>query len=222
MAHPADMTHITVPDQTPSADFAVTSPQSSFAISFTVFDKTDLRVTVNSVEVEQADFDFFGTLGFEGGYPGGIVTFGSSVSNSVVRIWSEMPPARTNDFLEGAGLPARSINTELDRLTARARDIRLRFQRTPTLAFATDHTLTEDEAGQLFTNEGASGTRNFTLPPASAGLRFEFAVVVAFSLVVKSSTGTALFTGAAIGDIIAIRGFDDGTWKVESSAGSWS
>jgi hypothetical protein len=219
--------HITVPDESPSADFAVVGSTSDFAITWTVFDQTDLRVTVNSVELLQSEFSFVGTAGYEGGYPGGTVTLNVAVTNSAVRIWSEMPPARVNDFLEGAGMPARALNTEFDRLTARARDVRLRNQRTPVLAFATNHTLTEAEAGQIFTNEGASATRTFTLPPASAGLLFTFAVVVAHSLVIDADGtdtvgGAATLTGAAIGDMIAIRGFDDGTWSVESSSGTWA
>lgn len=219
--------HITVPDESPSADFAVTSSEDTFAITFTVFDQTDLRVTVNSVELLQAEFDFTGTPGYEGGYPGGDVVLLTPVSNSAVRIWSEMPPARTNDFLEGTGMPARSLNTEMDRLTARARDMRLRFQRTPVLAFLTNHTLDETEAGQIFTNEGLSGSLTYTLPAASAGLLFGFAVVVAHNLVIDAAgsdtvNGSGTLTGSAIGDMIFLRGFDDGTWKVESSAGSWS
>lgn len=219
--------HITVPDQTPSVDFAVVGSTAAFAFAFTYFDPTDLRVTVNSVELLQSAFSVVGTAGYEGGYPGGTVTLNTPVTNSAVRIWSEAPPARVNDFLEGAGLPARSLNTELDKLTARARDVRLRFQRTPVLAFATDHTLTAAEGGQIFTNEGASVTRTYFLPPAAAGLLFTFAVVVAHNLVLDANGtdtvgGAGTLTGSTIGDMIVIRGFDDGTWKVESSTGTWA
>lgn len=221
------MAHIQVPDESPDADFAVTSAEDDFAITWTVFDQTDLRVTVNSVELLQAEFSFVGTPGYEGGYPGGTVTLNTPVSSSQVRIWSETPPARVNDFLEGTGFPARALNTELDRLTACGRDMRLRMQRTPVLAFATNHTLDADEAGQIFTNEGLSGSLTYTLPPASAGLKFTFAVVVAHDLVLDAAGadtvgGAGTLTGSAIGDMICIRGFDDGTWKVESSAGTWA
>lgn len=227
MAHSPGMTHITVPDQNPNADFAVDDAQSDFVIAFTVFDQTDLRVTVNGAELLQSEFTFVGTPGYEGGYPGGTVTLDTPVTSSTVRIWSEIPPSRTNDFLEGTGMPARALNTEMDRLTARARDMRLRFQRTPVIAHTTDHTLDETEAGQIFTNEGASGAITYTLPPASAGLSFGFAVVVAQYLNIEADGddeigGSASASGGALGDMIFLRGFDDGTWKLESSAGSWS
>jgi hypothetical protein len=221
------MTHITVPDDDPFLETAVTGSTSAFPFTFTYFDATDLRVTVNSVELAQADFEVVGTPGYEGGYPGGTVTLDVAVSNSTVRIWSEMPPARVNDFLEGPGFPARSINTELDRLTARQRDVRLRFQRTPVLAFANNHTLTADEAGQIFTNEGKSATYTYSLPAASAGLVFTFAVVVAFSLVIDAAGsdtvgGAGSLSNTAIGSMITLRGFDSGLWLVESSSGTWA
>jgi hypothetical protein len=221
------MTHITVPDQTPSADFAVVGSTADFALTFTIFDKTDLRVTVNGAEKLQADFDFVGTPGFEGGYPGGTVTLLAPVTNSAVRIWSEMPPARVNDFLEGPGLPARAVNTELDRLTARMRDVRLRFQRTPTIAHVLDHTLTADEAGQFFTNEGSSGQMDYTLPPASAGLKFGIAVVDNHPIGLLAHSGeyvggSSTLTGSVIGSMICVVGTDEGKWLIESSIGTWA
>lgn len=221
------MTHITVPDDDPFVEFAVTSAEDEFAFTFTYFDATDLRVMVNSVELPQFDFTVVGTPGFEGGYPGGTVTLDVAVSNSKVRIWSEMPPARVNDFLEGPGFPARSINTELDRLTARARDVRLRFRRTPVIAFLIDHTLSADDAGQIFTNEGSTATLTYTLPAASAGLVFTFAVVAAFGLVLDAAGsdtvgGAGSLSNAAISSIIVIRGMDSGLWLVESSSGTWA
>jgi hypothetical protein len=222
------MTHITVPDQTPSADFAVTSSQSDFAISFTVFDQTDLRVTVNGQELLQADFTFVGTPGYEGGYPGGTVTLDTPVTSSAVRIWSEIPPARVNDFLEGPGVPSRSINTEFDRITARMRDMRLRMERAPVIAHSSDHTLEETEAGQVFTNEGASATVTFTLPPCTSGLKYPFAVVVAHSLVISrdgsdtiGGSAASSLTGTGIGSMIVLRGTDSGIWLIESQTGTW-
>lgn len=221
------MTHITVPDDDPFVEFAVVGSTSDFAFTFAYFDATDLRVTVNSVELAQADFTVVGTTGYEGGYPGGTVTLDTPVTNSTVRIWSEIPPARTRDFLEGTGFPSEAVNTELDRLTARGRDVRLRFQRTPVLAFALDHTLTAAEAGQIFTNEGKSATYTYSLPAASVGLLYTFAVVVAFSLVIDAAGsdtvgGAGSLSNAAIGSMITVRGFDDGLWLVESSSGTWA
>lgn len=216
------MAHITVPDETPSVDFAVTLLQDTFVFDFTYFDQTDLRVTVNGKELQQIEFDTVGDPGFEGGYPGGALTLAVPVENSTVRIWSEVPPARVNDFLEGPGFPARSINTEFDRLWAWARDMRLRLQRTPVLTSLIDRTLTDEDAGQIWTNEGNAASLTYTLPLASSGLEFTFAVVVAFSLVINDSDDDTLYTGSGIGSIIRLRGMDDGTWLVESSTGTWA
>lgn len=220
------MAHITVPDETPSADYAVTLAQDTFIFDFTFFDQTDLRVTVNGIELQQEEFSVVGDPGYEGGYPGGTLTLNEPVADSTVRIWSDMPPARVNDFLEGTGLPARAVNTEMDRLTARMRDMLLRMQRIPVIAFALDQTLDEDDAGQIITNEGASGALTYTLPPASAGLKFGFAVVVAQDLEIAADSGETVggassLTASDIGAMMFIRGFDDGTWLIESQTGTW-
>lgn len=223
--------HITVPDQTPFISYTVTGSTSAFRIEWTLFDKTDLRVVVGGAELEQGDFEITGDTGYEGGYPGATVTLDSAVANTTVRIWSEMPPVRINDFTEGGGFPARALNTELDRATARLRDMRLRMQRTPTIARATSGALTAAQAGQMFTNEGASTTLAYTLPAASAGLIFPFAVVAAHTLQILTASGDTIYdatatgttlSASAIGSIIEVKGTDADTWIVASKNGTWS
>ena len=41
------MARLTIPDETPSATFTVTTSTSAFAISFALFAKADLRVSVD-------------------------------------------------------------------------------------------------------------------------------------------------------------------------------
>jgi hypothetical protein len=223
--------HVTVPDQSPFISYTVTSAEDEYRIEWTLFDKTDLRVVVGGRELAQNEFEITGDGGYEGGYPGATVTLDVAVSNTTVRIWSEMPPVRINDFTEGGGFPARALNTELDRATARLRDMRLRMQRTPTLARSTSGALTVAQAGQMWTNEGASGTLAYTLPQASAGLTFSFAVVVAQTLQILSFSGDTIYdatssgdtlSASAIGCIIELKGTNEDTWLVASKNGTWA
>lgn len=223
--------HITVPDQNPFVAYTVTTAQADFRIEWTVFDQTDLRIVVGGTELAQADFVIVGDGGYEGGYPGATVTLDVAVSDTTVRIWSEMPPVRINDFNEGAGFPARSLNTELDRATARLRDMRLRLQRTPTLSRATSGALLVSQAGEMRTNEGKTATLAYTLPQAAPGLIFPFAVVAAYSLQVLANSGDAIndagstgttLSSATVGCVIEVRGIDADTWLVASKNGTWA
>ena len=56
-------------------------------------------------------------------------------------------------------------------------------------AKATDYTVTTSDMGVLFTNTGAAGAVNFTLPAIEAGLAFEFQVVADQDLTVTSAAG---------------------------------
>lgn len=227
------MAHITVPDQNPFIEYTATAGQTSFGFDFTFFDATDLRVTQDGVELPQSAFEVTGTSGFEGGYPSGTVVLDSAASaGDIVRIWSETPPVRINDFLEGAGLPARATNTELDKLTARLRDMRLRMQRIPTVSFAADDALDINTMGHLITNEGASGALDVVLPPASAGLRVIAAVVQAFSLNFSTDSTSDLiydagssgddFASSTVGSIAELVCVSDSIWLVVSKNGNWA
>jgi hypothetical protein len=223
------MPHITVPDQIPLNEFVVTGADATFDINFTFFDKSDLRITVDNVELAQDAFEIVGTPGLEGGYPGGTVTLDVAVSSCTVLIWSEIPPVRVTDFTEGGGLPTRAANTEFDRLTARARDLRLRAQRTPVLTFNAPTVIALEDCGQLFTNLGT--VAGYTLPPASAGLTIEFAIVRAATLTIGadgtdtirdvSSSGTAI-SASAIGSILRLICLTGESWSVASKNGTWA
>jgi hypothetical protein len=117
------MAHITVPDESTRTTFIVTTSQSIFSIPWTLFDKTDIQITVGGVALTQGDFTFAPNTDFEGGFNGGQVTLNAPVSSTTVVIYRKIITARTEDF--GAGpVSARDRNTALDRLTAMAQDAR--------------------------------------------------------------------------------------------------
>jgi hypothetical protein len=117
------MAHITVPDESTKTTFIVTTSQSIFSIPWTLFDKTDIQITVGGVALTQGDFTFAPNTDFEGGFNGGQVTLNTPVSSTTVVIYRKIITARTEDF--GAGpVSARDRNTALDRLTAMAQDAR--------------------------------------------------------------------------------------------------
>jgi hypothetical protein len=117
------MAHITVPDESTKTTFIVTTSQSIFSIPWTLFDKTDIQITVGGVALTQGDFTFAPNSDFEGGFNGGQVTLNTPVSSTTVIIWRKIIVMRTEDF--GAGpVSARDRNTALDRLTAMIQDAR--------------------------------------------------------------------------------------------------
>jgi len=223
--------HITVPDETPLAEFDVTASEDEFAFDFVFFDRDDLIVTVNDKRLEDSEYEVAGTTGREGGYIGGVVTLDVAVTSSNVKVWRDILPVRSGDFLEGAGFRATPINTEFDRLTARQQDTRLRFQRVQTFSSSTDKSLLAANMGCQWTNKAASGAIEYTLPAASAGLHAWFSVVNALSLTVlcegdeeilnAGSTGTEM-ASSTIGSILHLIGTDTGTWVVDSKNGTWA
>lgn len=222
--------HITVPDETPFVEYVVTSSTTDFPFSFTFFDRDDLRVSVDDEELDDADFEVTGTTGYEGGYPGGTVVLDVAVDDVVVKIWSDIAPVRANDFLEGGGFRATPVNTEYDKLTARQRDTRLRFQRITTLSSSTSASLAATDMGTLRTNKAASGTITYTLPSASSGLHAWFAVVNAYTLNITVDSDDEIFddgdsgatmASSTVGSIFHLIGTDNGTWVVDSKNGTW-
>ncbi|MHA7900766.1 MAG: hypothetical protein ACX94B_12955 [Henriciella sp.] len=119
------MTHVTVPDEDSFRVVdVVASTTGPFQIEFTVFDKADLRVSVDDVELTQSDFSFVGTAGTEGGFDGGEVTLVTAVENANVKIWRDIRRVRADDVETGNPNQIRDINTALDRHTAQAQDDR--------------------------------------------------------------------------------------------------
>jgi len=164
------MAHVTVPNLPRYTSFSVgsTATTGPFAFSFTVFDKSDLRVSVDGTELGSGDFTFAGTAGYEGGFPGGSISLISSVSNAEVKIWADTLALRTDDIIPGNPNQVRDINTTLDRLTVQAQE--LRRDMASALRYpigASIPALMDGVAGQAFGPDGAGGVRTFT--PSGSG-----------------------------------------------------
>lgn len=103
-------------------------------------------------------------------------------------------------------------------------------------AHTTADTLTATETGTVHTNTGASGEVTFTLPLATVGLRYGFAVGAAQQLRIDPngsqtislpSTGVPSAAGAyivadAIGENVQIACLIAGNWSVLSYTGTWT
>lgn len=98
-------------------------------------------------------------------------------------------------------------------------------------------TVTAEETGTTFTNEGASGTVTLNLPAATVGLHYHGVVNAAQSLrfdpngseimghmTAGSSAGTAgQYTGSStVGAAIHIKCIKAGYWEVVSAKGTWT
>jgi len=127
------MARLTIPDEVTSVSFTVTTPTTAFPISFALFDKADLIVTVDDVELNQSGFTFSGTLLEGGGYSGGTVTLNTAVDNVTVLIRRVVGAARASNFAPAGTVPVGSVDMALNRLTAAIQDAqrevaRIQFQ----------------------------------------------------------------------------------------------
>jgi hypothetical protein len=96
-------------------------------------------------------------------------------------------------------------------------------------------TLTNNDCGKVFTNEGAAGAITFALPAATVGMRFRFQVLVAQELRIDPngtetiglpSTGAQqaagkYITADAVGEGIEIFCVKAGSWHVRG-VGTWT
>lgn len=88
------------------------SAGSVFDFPFPVLDAADLRVAVDTVVLDSADFSIAGI----GAESGGSVTLATQPADgSRITLWRDMPFQRTTDFTPGADLRAAVLNDELDR-----------------------------------------------------------------------------------------------------------
>ena len=136
------MPHITVSDISPKQSFAVGATPSSgpFALpsGFVVFDPSeDLKVyngttllTYASSPANASQWGFTGTL-IDGGYQGGTINLGGTVSNTTIVVVRDIPIKRLTDYpYPAATLDIAGLNTDLDRLTAIFQDRESRDNRT--------------------------------------------------------------------------------------------
>jgi hypothetical protein len=88
------------------------------------------------------------------------------------------------------------------------------------------------DSGHTFTNAGATGSVPLTLPPASQGMQFTFAHVVAQNLVIQASTGNTINAGSVgkkysctsgnTTDTVTLLAVDSTHWVVKSQFGTWA
>jgi len=106
--------HIKMPDVAPVVRYAANGAQVAFSYPFPVFASEDIAVYFNGA-LQVSGYDVSGA----GSTMGGTVTFDDAPSeDTVITIERRMPLERMTDFLEGGDLSARSLNNELDYLTA--------------------------------------------------------------------------------------------------------
>ena len=122
------MAKLTIPDEQTYADFTVTAAQAAFPFAFAIFNKEDLRVRVNGVDVPQSGFTFTGTQLEGGGYQGGYITLNDAVANASVRVWRRIRPKRRSNFASPASVPVRSIDMEFNKAIAIAQDVALALE----------------------------------------------------------------------------------------------
>ena len=99
-----------------------------------------------------------------------------------------------------------------------------------------DYTVSASESGKTFTNEGAAGTITFSLPPATKGLVFKFAVEAAQQLRIDANGtetislpssgvpggGGKYLVADAVGETVALECAKDGSWQVMGYTGTWT
>lgn len=219
------MARLIIPDEPNFATFTATE-QAVFPISFALFAKENLRVSVNGVELSQSDFTFSGALLTGGGYQGGSVTLNNAATGDV-RIWRDIRQVRTTNYAPSNNVPVGSIDAALNRLTAQQQDIASVMDRVPQTAPGETPPTWEEvltAAGLLGSNVGAipvvptggdtavplAGWRGLVLPPEAFG-----AIAGVFTLLAGSSNKTALTKAANAGVIL------DGGGRTYALNGRW-
>ena len=88
-----------------------------------------------------------------------------------------------------------------------------------------DYSILSEDSGKIFTNEGASGEIELTLPTAAAGLNYKFAVKNSNALKVPVNSGDKIIDkdsnesdvgiiGNTKGDIVKVTAIDDTYWFI--------
>lgn len=98
-----------------------------------------------------------------------------------------------------------------------------------------DYTLLTTDSGQVFTNAGAAGTVNFTLPVAAAGLYYEIIATAAQTVALVADAGHTIRNGGSVtssggaftsdatkGPVLIVKATSTTEWYVTSIVGSWT
>lgn len=106
--------HIKMPDVAPVVRYAANGTQTEFDYPFPVFASEDVAVYFNGA-LQVSGYDVTGA----GNTLGGTVVFDEApAEDTVITIERRLKLERMTDFIEGGDLSARSLNNELDYLTA--------------------------------------------------------------------------------------------------------
>lgn len=135
------MAHIQITDNDPRETYSPGSPQATFTIPFAFFDPTDIRVIVGGNDAVYAvtpltslQFSVAGSA-VDGGYQGGSITLGATVSGVDVIVYRDVPDTRTTDFPYPSNtLNIKELNTQLDKVFALFQQIGRDIGRTVKLA----------------------------------------------------------------------------------------
>lgn len=104
----------------------------------------------------------------------------------------------------------------------------------PVSASPAGATITADQSGTWFTNEGADAEAEFTLPPAAAGLSFGFVVQDDDGLSITAGSGDTIrvadeaseaagfISNSAPGSSIRLLAINDTEWVAVSVTGAWA
>lgn len=104
------------------------TPQSVFPFDFPFWEADDLIVSIDGLELASSAFTVQGYYvqngdAVEGGYGSGAVTLNSAVSNCSVTIDRLVVASRESQFSRAAPLGMPSLNSDLNKLTARQQDL---------------------------------------------------------------------------------------------------
>ncbi|MBL6934020.1 MAG: hypothetical protein ISR48_01270 [Alphaproteobacteria bacterium] len=109
-------THITIDDITPRIQYSGDGAQTQFTYPFPIFEDADLEVYEDAA-LQTITTHY--TVAGAGNSSGGSVTFVTAPANGVVvTLLRDVAIKRTTDFQEGGAFRAKTINDELDRMTA--------------------------------------------------------------------------------------------------------
>ncbi len=160
--------HLQVPAVPPRVQYVADGQQTVFAFAFPVFAATDLAVHLDAAP-QAGGFAVTGA----GDTVGGAVAFDTApAAGTVVTLERRLSVERLADFLESGPLSARTLNEQLDRLTAilqqvgADQDRMLRWPATDLPAGA-ELPSRESRAGKVLGFDGTGAP--VALPPAGAG-----------------------------------------------------
>lgn len=115
------MSHVTIPDQDAFVEYAAQTGTGPFTVPFAIFEKADLVVLVDGVDIGQAGFSYAATSSTTGGYQTGEITLAVAAAADDVLIYRQISPTRTIDL--GPGPQTRdALNSAFDRIYAKLQD----------------------------------------------------------------------------------------------------